>query len=67
MLAIAVILYLAIALQLYFFNEQAVEECRPVCSEEGFDEVIGTANNEQGLLCRCFDTFSREEKFVEAS
>ncbi len=62
--ALGVVLYLALALPMYYLNEEAVEKCRPACSKEGFDEVIGATHSSQGVQCRCFNTISTKERYV---
>ena len=63
-LGIGIVLYLAIALPLHALNEQAVLECEEACSKEGFNAVISAIGTVNGIECRCFNSYGREEKLV---
>jgi len=66
-LALSIALYLAIALPMHFFNSQSVQQCEQACSEQGYNVVLNATATGEEIECRCFDSFSRFEKYIKIS
>ncbi len=67
-IAIVVVLcYLAVALPLYLFNQQAVKECEVVCAENEYNIVTSATALSENIECKCFDSFTRKEKDIVIS
>ena len=64
---IAIVCYLAIALPIYLFNQQAVEECNSTCIKEGYNVVINANVSGEKIECWCYDSFTRKEKNIVIS
>ncbi len=61
---VVVLCYLAIALPLYLFNQQAVKECEPVCVKDGYDMVTSASGLGENIECKCFDSFTRRKTTI---
>ena len=61
---IAIVCYLAIALPLYLFNQNAVKECEPVCSKDGYNMVTSATALGENIECKCYDSFTRKKTTI---
>ena len=62
---VLVIVYLVVALPLWFFADAFFERCTPVCEKNGYNITI-KANwfNSYEILCHCMSGFDRQTAFI---